>query len=388
MVNRKHIHFIGLLLLAGVALFLVGCFPAELVAQVEPLPTLVPEIVLVDEPVSVETAVNSIPPTFTPNGTPLPTVTPLPTLPIATLVLPSATPLAITTVVETAVSTASPFIIDGTVPQPTPRISTLYADAPFVETLPTSVPCGEHGRLMRSRFPTVFGGPRRSYHIYLPPCYGLDGRAYPVLYLFHGSIQNDSHWADLGIAPLIDYGIQHGTFAPFIVVMPDNGEIGNTTSGDTRSIEGITVNALIPFIDSNLCTWNAPEGRSIGGISRGGYWALMIAFRHTEMFTAVAGHSSHLRFETDGATYNPLATYAEADLSNMRIWMDWGETDFLRNGQRQLSQALNQIDANAEVYVNSGGHNEWYWLAHMPEYIDWYASEWPLDRMEYPSCSS
>ena len=255
-----------------------------------------------------------------------------------------------------------------------------------VEAPPQRIECNDQGMLLRSQFPSEVGGPLRDYHAYLPPCYGVDGRSYPTVYLFHGSIQTDTHWIDLGIIEQIELGIQEKRYPPFIVIMPFNGEIGNTTSGNDHSIEGITLNSLIPYVDAQFCSWDDAAGRSIGGISRGGYWALEIAFRHADMFTAVSGHSSHLRFETDRAEYNPLATYADADLSQMRIWLDWGIDDFLHVGQEQLRDFLLDSGANLDVHVNGGGHNDEYWLVHIRDYLDWHTAVWPTDRADYPSC--
>lgn len=297
------------------------------------------------------------------------------------------------TVPATAQPEASPTrLLPTRTPTPAPAeiipdfIQEMPAQAVYLDTPPTTVDCGRHGLLLQSRFPSEIKGPWRAYHAYLPPCYGEDGRSYPTLYLFHGSIQNDSHWVDLGIVNHVETGIREGRYPPFMIIMPNNGQIGNNTSGNEHSIEGITVKELIPFVDRTFCTWDAAAGRSIGGISRGGYWALMIAFRHTDLFTAVSGHSSQLRYETDRAAYNPLSTYAEADLSNMRIWLDWGKIDFLRSGQAQLRDALQEISVNLEVHVNGGGHNDQYWLVHVQEYLDWHTAQWPLDRAEYPLC--
>ncbi len=259
-------------------------------------------------------------------------------------------------------------------------------DVVQVEAPPLEIECNGQGMLLRSQFPSDVGGPLRDYHAYLPPCYGVDGRSYPTVYLFHGSIQTDTHWIDLGIIEQIELGVQEERYPPFIVIMPFNGEIGNTTSGNDHSIEGITLNSLIPYVDDHFCSWNEAAGRSIGGISRGGYWALEIAFRHTELFTAVSGHSSHLRFETDRAAYNPLATYTDADLSEMRIWLDWGINDFLRSGQEQLRDSLLDSGANLDVHVNGGGHNDEYWLLHIRDYLDWHTAVWPTDRDDYPPC--
>lgn len=275
-------------------------------------------------------------------------------------------------------------------PSPVPVVPVQYrprdAGAPFVDSPPESVPCDGQGFFFRSRFPSGVGGSWREYHAYLPPCYGHDGRVYPVVYLIHGSVQNDSHWLDLGLARVADDGIANGQYPPFIAIMPNSGQLGNVSSGGDNSIEGITVDYLMPFVDNYYCTWNDKPGRSIGGISRGGYWALEIAFRNFDLFSSVSGHSSHLRYETDTAKYNPLATYATADLSNMRIWLDRGETDFLRVGQEQLHESLSEALIRHEYLINPGGHSDTYWATYLKDYIDWHTEEWPRERDAYPSC--
>ncbi|MGH2536711.1 MAG: alpha/beta hydrolase [Candidatus Promineifilaceae bacterium] len=255
------------------------------------------------------------------------------------------------------------------------------------EDPPLATECAGRGAIFRGRFPSGVAGPLRDYSAYLPPCYQRHGRAYPVLYLIHGSIQTDSHWLDLGLAAVADQGLAAGRYPPFIAIMPDSGRLGNMTSGGPASIEGVTVNDLLPFVEQNFCAWPAAAGRSIGGISRGGYWALEIAFSHTDLFGAVSGHSSHLRFETDPARYNPLATYAAFDLSRLRIWLDRGESDFLRHGQDQLHASLDAAGIGHHYFVNPGGHSDDYWAAHLGEYLDWHLSAWPLDPAAYPACA-
>lgn len=276
-------------------------------------------------------------------------------------------------------------------PSPVPVVPAEYrprdVGAPFVESPPERVPCDGGGLFFRSRFPSEVGGRWREYHAYLPPCYGYDGRTYPVAFFIHGSVQTDSHWLDLGLARVIDEGIASGRYPPFIAIMPLSGPLGNISSGGDNSIEGITVNYLMPFVENYYCTWEARQGRSIGGISRGGYWALEIAFRHEELFGAVSGHSSHLRFETDSAKYNPLATYATADLSNMRIWLDRGEKDFLRGGQEQLHEILTEANIRHEYIVNPGGHSDVYWATHLDDYVEWHSEDWPSEREVYPLCN-
>jgi enterochelin esterase-like enzyme len=70
----------------------------------------------------------------------------------------------------------------------------------------------------------------------------------------------------------------------------------------------------------------------------------------------------------------------------MRIWLDRGETDFLRVGQNQLSELLTNAGITHEYYVNPGGHNEAYWAAHIAEYMNWHTAAWPQQRSLYPVC--
>lgn len=352
-------------MIIGVMVLLAAWLLAGCATPVESVPTSVPLAAL---PPTLAATPSAMPPTWTPTVTPSPTATNTPT--------PTTTPTATATPTATSTPTPNPvpdYMVGG------------FVQAPYLEEPPGSVACDGTGILFRSGYPSEMGW--RYYTAYLPPCYGQQGRTYPVLYLFHGSIQTDSHWADLGLPQLVDEGIADGRYPPFIVIMPYNDDLGNKTSGGERSIEGITVNALLPYIDQTFCTWAEPAGRSIGGISRGGYWALMIAFRHTDLFTSVSGHSSHLRYETDKAEYNPLSTYAEADLTDMRIWLDWGEKDFLYFGQKTLHESLTEAGIAHDVHMNEGGHNEWYWLDHIAEYLDWHAAAWPLDAAAYPPCN-
>ena len=337
--------------------------------SIRPLPTLVPTL-------------EQSHPSPTPRATrkpPPPTYTIVATQDLDSVGLPTRDVTPAPEPTFTLVPAPTPLLVAGNFPQ---QVDVSYLDAP-----PEQTDCRQHGAVFRSRFPSSVAGPWRDYHVYLPPCYGQDGRAYPVLYLIHGSIQNDSHWLDLGLAQYVDAGITSGRFPPFIAIMPNSGQFGNYTSGGWNSIEGIIVNSLLPYVENNYCAWQDPAGRSIGGISRGGYWALEIAFKYPELFGAVAGHSSHSRFETDPAKHNPLATYAGVDLSGTRIWLDRGERDFLRVGQDQLHNLLLEAGITHVYQVNDGGHNEAYWVDHLAEYIDWHAALWPRDRLDYPPCN-
>lgn len=344
-------------------------------------PTRVPTAVPPPDEIAGFTELGTLPATYTPSSggamqEPISGRTGFVGTPAATSTLPPAgmvpVPAAPPTITPTPFKAPDYLLREVTVLE--------YAEPPL------TTDCDGSGVVFRSSYPSGIGGPYRYYHAYLPPCYGQDGRVYPVVYLLHGSGHTDYQWVDLGVAQQIDHGIAEGRYPPFIAIMPYNPDFNDTTSGGERSVEGVTMQYLIPYVDQNFCTWATREGRSLSGTSRGGYWALLLAFRYTDMFGAVAGHSSQLSLEVDPPQHNPRAIYAEADLSNTRIWLDWGEHDFLRAGQFWMHESLMDAGIAHHVTVNPGGHSNLYWFAHINQYMDWHASNWPLDREAYPFC--
>ena len=64
-------------------------------------------------------------------------------------------------------------------------------------------------------------GARRRMLVYTPPGYARESK-YPVLYLLHGSGDNDSHWMHICRANVIaDNRIAEGKTVPMLIVMPD-----------------------------------------------------------------------------------------------------------------------------------------------------------------------
>jgi enterochelin esterase-like enzyme len=291
----------------------------------------------------------------------------------AAVIPPSLNPVASQTAAQPATIpptfTAAPF--------PTPTLAAGVA--------PTGIPTPCPPGVVRTGvFPSQFTG-ESNYRIYLPPCYGLDGRAYPVLYLFGGNSQDDSAWDNYGLDEAAEAAIQQRLIPPLLLVMVDGGWIANTTSGGPNSYEAHILNYLIPFIEQNYCVWRKADGRAIGGLSRGGYWALEIAFRHPEQFASVGGHSAALIDSFAGPEINPQYTGLSNDLGDLRIYLDIGDQDYLRPNTEQLHNDMTAQGIPHTWVLNEGAHEDSYWPQHLAEYLLWYAEPWPLDRGEYPT---
>ncbi|MGH2535991.1 MAG: alpha/beta hydrolase [Candidatus Promineifilaceae bacterium] len=238
-----------------------------------------------------------------------------------------------------------------------------------------------------STYPSAIAGPERRYRLYRPPCFGQDGRAYPVLYLFHGSVQDENHWDRLGIGETAERLIAAGEIPPLLIVMPDGGWIAQGTSGGPGSFEAVVTQELLPHIEGLGCVWAEPAGRAIGGLSRGGYWALEIAFRHPDDFASVGGHSAALLDTHADSDVNPQFTGLSGALGDLRIYLDIGANDYVIANVIRLHQDLEAAGVAHAWHLNQGGHEDAYWSAQTEAYLRWYAAPWPAVRESYPTCA-
>ena len=296
--------------------------------------------------------------------------------------LPTAVPLVIPFTPPPAPLTATFVPTTTAVPSAEPTLE------PTATLPPTATPCASPGRIETGTFPSVTAGPM-AYRIYLPPCYGVDGRTYPTVYLLPGNIHTDALWDDLGVDEAAEAGILAETWPPLLIVMPDGGWIANNSSGGPGSYESVIMNDLLPYVEQTYCAWDEAEGRAIGGLSRGGYWALEIAFRFSEHFVSVGGHSAALLDQFAGPAINPQYTGLSQNLGDLRIYLDIGANDYVINNIRRLHTDMESaVPPIPHTWVlNEGQHEEVYWQTHIPDYLDWYVVPWSLDRDDYPLCS-
>jgi enterochelin esterase-like enzyme len=211
-----------------------------------------------------------------------------------------------------------------------------------------------------------------NFHVYLPPCYDQDTtKRYPVLYLIHGQSFNDDQWVRLGVPQTADKLISQGML-PFIIVMPNDKY--HYRQPATDPFDEAVVNELIPYIDDRYRTIPNRTSRAVGGLSRGGGWALHFVLTHPELFGAFGGHSLAI-LDEDGAHLSRLLD-AIPPGEMPRIYMDIGKSDGLRVSVAKFETQLTERGIPHEWYINPGYHDEAYWSKHAEEYLKWYASGW------------
>ena len=140
------------------------------------------------------------------------------------------------------------------------------------------------------------------FDIVLPADYSTTDKRYPVIYLLHGFMQNYTVWGRNLAAAF--YARELGDL---IVVMPDAGNSwyinwAQNNNGQLNNWEDHLIKDLIPYVDAQYRTESSRAGRSIAGLSMGGYGAFMLALRHPDLFVSMASTSGALAHARNRAT--------------------------------------------------------------------------------------
>ena len=241
-------------------------------------------------------------------------------------------------------------------------------------------------------------GCERKYAIYLPPDYETSKRKYPVLYLLHGSGDDQAGWVQFGdVLQITDKAIESGLATPMIIVMPDaqSGQKGYFNSFDGEwNYESFFFDEFVPFIEKKYRIRSEKRFRAIAGLSMGGGGAFIYALRHPEMFSSacplsgVMGELSYdefykkneanlkdLRRETVYNYYSNhnalsiIKNQTDANLKSVKWYIDCGDDDFLFEGNSMVHVALKKRGIPHEYRVRDGSHNWTYWRSSLPKVL-------------------
>jgi enterochelin esterase-like enzyme len=169
-----------------------------------------------------------------------------------------------------------------------------------------------HGDVrIRPYFSKITGQWRRCF-VYTPPDYDTNLKArYPVLYLQHGSGEDETGWTFQGKANLIlDNLIATKKAVPMIIVMdngyatkagqapapqapPTGGRAGGPPrgAGGNSAFEEVMIKEIIPMIDSSFRTIADREHRAMAGLSMGGNQTVTITTSNLDVFSYIGGFS-------------------------------------------------------------------------------------------------
>jgi len=244
-----------------------------------------------------------------------------------------------------------------------------------------------------------------NYNIYLPKGYEESNRSYPVLYLLHGYTDNEIGWTQFGeVQQIADEASESLSVTDMIIVMPDAGVSWYINNHDgSVNYEEFFTHELIPHVDETYRTRATKEFRAIAGLSMGGYGTLIMATKHSELFTAAAPLSAAVFLDEeisgmpqenwDNALGTPFGEGLEGEdrltdhyyensiieimengdqeaLKSVDYYIDCGDDDFLIRGNLALYDVMVQNEINAEFRVRDGAHTWDYWRTALPDVLE------------------
>ncbi len=238
----------------------------------------------------------------------------------------------------------------------------------------------------------------RKYAVYLPAGYDETDRSYPVLYLLHGSGDDQTGWVQFGqVQHIADKVIAEGLAGPMIIVMPD----ANTgTRGYFNAIQGnfnyedFFFKELIPHIEKTYRVRKEKRYRAVSGLSMGGGGTIFYALHQPDMFAAAAPLSASTG-NWDIAQFKSRLNDTQSKLSEKQIedyfnrhsiegiikssspddlkkikgirwYISCGDDDFLYEGNSMMHIVFRKNEIPHEYRVKDGGHTWTYWRSELP----------------------
>ena len=175
----------------------------------------------------------------------------------------------------------------------------------------------------------------RRVYVYTPPDYDRNVKArYPVLYLQHGSGENEWGWTAQGRVNFILDNLIHADSAKPMIVVMENGMVaaapgahaspGAPGSRGPRGHEAfpqVVIDDLIPMIDAAFRTIPDRDHRAIAGLSMGGGQALQIGLGHLDTFAYIGSFSGVIRNFDAKTSYGGV--FADPAAINKKLRLLW-----------------------------------------------------------------
>lgn len=187
-----------------------------------------------------------------------------------------------------------------------------------------------HGLVSENIYFSKLTNSFRRCFVYTPANYNEDSKTrFPVLYLQHGSFEDETGWAVQGKANLIlDNLIASKKANPMIIVM-DNGYAYKPQSNTARPesvFEEVVINEIIPMIDAKFRTIANRENRAIAGLSMGANQTMRIMMNNLNTFSHYGGFSGTSNYpSTDAIDVNTFldGKFKDGNVLNKKVKLFW-----------------------------------------------------------------
>lgn len=230
-----------------------------------------------------------------------------------------------------------------------------------------------HGLLSELNYFSKITQTWRRCFVYTPAGYETNsGTRFPVLYLQHGSFEDETGWANQGKTNLIlDNLIAEKKAVPMIVVM-DNGyafkpKKANDPARPEMVFEEVMMQEIIPMIDARFRTLADREHRAIAGLSMGANQTMRIAINNLSAFSAYGGFSGTANYPSSDVI-DP-ATFLNGKFADGKAVGQQLKVFFLSIGTKESAPFPGSIGAfrnmlhkqgiNYSFYESPGTAHEW-----------------------------
>ena len=231
--------------------------------------------------------------------------------------------------------------------------------------------------------------------VYLPEGYTNSEKDYPVLYLLHGSGDDETEWLTKGHAKsILDSLITSKLCRPMIVVMP-NGYLEQTGKYYTpesrlwmESTFEENFSQLIAWTEAHFRTYADKQHRAIAGLSMGGFHTMHTAallnqsFDYVGIFSALyvpymSQHRAERTLEISDLSLSDKPAYQQTEALLAQqfacpprlYWIACGVEDFLYQDNVVYRQYLDEKQYPYEYHESAGGHSWKNWMDYFTLFV-------------------
>jgi len=206
----------------------------------------------------------------------------------------------------------------------------------------------------------------------------------PIYILLTGVYGSEWIWAMKGGAGQTACRmIESKEIEPAIIAMPSDGLWGDGSAyraHNSYHYDKWIVEDVIKAVRENVPQAENNKAVCIGGLSMGGYGAMILGMQHGDKFAAISAHSSLTELSqmtmfvsdlieayegTDSSLVDVIAV-AQDNLENIPpLRFDCGTSDTLIEANRQLHVDLERLNIKHTYSEYDGGHEWSYWQKHV-----------------------
>ncbi len=246
------------------------------------------------------------------------------------------------------------------------------------------------------------------YSVYLPEGYSPE-QHYPVIYLFHGFGGDETSWLNqCRLKETADSLISCKVLPPFIAIMPYGFKSYYIDNYNNElSYETFFTQEFLPFTDSLYSLSNQSSERALGGLSMGGYGAVVLTLKHPGLFGTCISLSGALRTPEQFMALSPVRYHEyfsqvfgpslqgndrltahwksnspyylidslkASSLRSILWYIDCGNQDDLLPSSKAFYNLLQEYQFPASYSVGQGDHNYPYWTRRLAYALEFWGA--------------